>query len=114
MTRRNYEEFYDKGSIQSMMSISDRIKFRDLVDVFIPGEAGIDENETIELIAKNMVWNNRLAKVVTGIHGDIVRNLALRPVDTTKLAEAMDDTYFELMQTEMISKEIILLCLINL
>ena len=104
LTRRNYEEFYDKGSIQSMMSISDRIKFRDLVDVFIPGEAGIDENETIELIAKNMVWNNRLAKVVTGIHGDIVRNLALRPVDTTKLAEAMDDTYFELMQTEMISK----------
>lgn len=104
-SRNGYNKFADTGRIESLMNKNQKQEFINLVDVFIPGEAGIDENSTIELIAKSMVWNNRLAKVTGGIHGDIVRNLARRTVETDRTAEALDDVYEELQQTDTQTKD---------
>ncbi len=104
-SQEGINKFFKSGRIEDIMTKEQKKEFIELVDVFVPGEAGIDENTTIELIAKSMVWNNRLAKVAGGVHCDVVRNLAQRPTTTGKLAEALDDVYEELQQKTTRTKD---------
>jgi hypothetical protein len=105
ITRRSYEKVMRTGNIEKLINGNEKQKLLELLDVFIPGEAGIDDNDTVELIAKNMVWNNRLAKVAGGIHGDVIRSFSFQPRDNVKVAEALDDVYLELMQMEQRKKD---------
>jgi hypothetical protein len=104
-SKKKYEQAICSENIENVISEKDRQTLTELVDVFVPADAGIDNNDTVELIAKNMVWNNRLAKIAGGIHGNIIRSFSTQPTDYVKVAEALDDVYVELMKMEITKKD---------